>query len=420
LEVQEMTESIQCPVCNWKWDGQKERCPECDFSISRFRSLLSGKPVLYDEGLKAEYEEELEKSRKNWMTKELLRGDAVLGIVTSEDAEIWIDGHKVGTTQGKYIQVRNLSAGRHVIEAKSRYASSHAEVELKHKDAKRVEMELKPCKGSLRVLSQIGNVEIEIDGKHYKPPVLIEDLYAGQYEVKVRVIGKGWCLRKLEVLPDELTDFEIEEVKDLIPDDRPEPAKIDSFSPGDQFTHSRGTDHAFNYRPVGDGHPVVRTLKGHTHWVGSVAFSPNGKFLASGGWDETVKLWSVSDGSLVRTLKEHTYSVSSVAFSPDGELLASGSSDKTIKLWGVSDGRLVHTLEGHTDWVWSVAFSPDGEFLASGSSDKTIKLWRVSDGSLVRTLEGHTDSVRSVAFSPDGELLASGSDDNTIRLWPVR
>ena len=109
--------------------------------------------------------------------------------------------------------------------------------------------------------------------------------------------------------------------------------------------------------------------------------------------------------------------VSSVAFSPDGQYLASGSWDKTVKLWRVETGECTRTMEGHSDWCESVAFSPDGQYLASGSYDNTVKLWRVESGECTRTMEGHSDCVNSVAFSPDGQYLASGSQDNTVKLW---
>src|SRR5207244_10836988 len=110
------------------------------------------------------------------------------------------------------------------------------------------------------------------------------------------------------------------------------------------------------------------TLKGHSDAINAVAFSIDGKTLASGSSDNTVKLWDVSTGAELRTLKGHSNSVVpviSVAFSPDGRTLASGSSDKTVKLWDVSTGAELRTLKGHSEAVWSVAFSLDGNTLAS-------------------------------------------------------
>jgi TIR domain/WD domain, G-beta repeat len=123
---------------------------------------------------------------------------------------------------------------------------------------------------------------------------------------------------------------------------------------------------------------LLRTLTGHTNFVDSVAFSPDGHTLASGSWDNTIKLWDTASGQLQCTLTGHTGNVSSIAFSPDGRTLASGSEDKTIKLWDMASGQLMHTLTGHTKGVPSVAYSPDGRMLASGSIDKTIVLWDVS------------------------------------------
>ncbi len=163
-----------------------------------------------------------------------------------------------------------------------------------------------------------------------------------------------------------------------------------------------------------------RTLTGHTGWVRSVSFSPDGLTLASGSRDRTLRLWDVNTGEERRTLTGHTDSVSSVSYSPDGRTLASGSSDGTVILWDVNTGEERRTLTGHTGWVYSVSFSPDGRTLASaGDWDFTIRLWDVDTGRHLRTLTGHTHWVSSVSFSPDGRTLASGSSDGTVILWDV-
>jgi WD40 repeat protein/tRNA A-37 threonylcarbamoyl transferase component Bud32 len=165
---------------------------------------------------------------------------------------------------------------------------------------------------------------------------------------------------------------------------------------------------------------LIATLTGHSNSVRSVAFSRDSRTLASGSWDNTIKLWDVQTQREIVTITGHSNGVLSVAFSPDGRTLASGSWDNIIKLWDVQTQRQIATLTGHSSFVQSLAFSPDGRTLASGSCDKMIKLWDVQTQRQIATLTGRSNSVRSVAFSPDGRTLASGTEDKTIKLWDVQ
>ncbi|MGH3755384.1 MAG: NB-ARC domain-containing protein [Pseudonocardiaceae bacterium] len=163
---------------------------------------------------------------------------------------------------------------------------------------------------------------------------------------------------------------------------------------------------------------LVRTITGHTGWVTSVAWSPDGAQLASAGdYDRMVRVWDTATGTQLHALSGHTGGMRSVAWSPDATRLASASDDTTVRVWKATTGTQLHTLSGHTGAVMSVAWSPDSTRLASASSDTTVRVWDAATGTGLHTLTGHTGGVWSVAWSPDGTQLASASDDTTVRVW---
>lgn len=171
---------------------------------------------------------------------------------------------------------------------------------------------------------------------------------------------------------------------------------------------------------------IPRTFAAHLAGVQDLAVTADGALLVSAGdvavgsGDPEVKLWDVATGQVIRGFDTGDETAWSVALSPDGGLLAAGVGfGGEIRIWRVSDGVLLHVLLGHTWSVFDVAFSPDGTLLASASGDNTARIWRVADGASLRTLTGHTFFVQAVAFSPDGSLLATGSWDNTARIWRV-
>jgi WD40 repeat protein/serine/threonine protein kinase len=160
---------------------------------------------------------------------------------------------------------------------------------------------------------------------------------------------------------------------------------------------------------------------GHRREAWAVAVAPDGRSVASGGDDDTLRIWDPSSGRERTPPMRHPATVSAVAYRPDGRVLATGCFDDRdgLRLWDAGTGRLVVRLPGHSHRVRSLAFSPDGRILASAGADRTIRLWEATTGAALSVLSGHADVVRAVAFAPDGRTLASASNDRTVRIWDV-
>jgi WD40 repeat protein len=174
---------------------------------------------------------------------------------------------------------------------------------------------------------------------------------------------------------------------------------------------------------VADGSPA-RRLRGMAERVHEIAYSPDGKWLATASGDPgqfgSVQLWIAEPdggGKLARDLLETTDSVFAVAFSPDGTKLAAAGADRAVRVWEVATGKELALIEDHADWIFDLAWSPDGQRLATASRDKTSKVFDVAKKESIATFPGHADTVYCVAFAADGKSVVTGGGDNQLRVW---
>jgi WD40 repeat protein len=198
-----------------------------------------------------------------------------------------------------------------------------------------------------------------------------------------------------------------------------------SFDPTGQYLLREGPGHTVQVRDVKTG-KALGVAGRHKEAIRTMAFSPDGKRLATASNDGKVRVWAWDPARLGQSSEpELDLSVrafgfgSRVAFSPDGRTLATTGEEHAVKIWDAKTGRQLQLLRGHTGDVFAVAFSPDGRWLATAGEDTTVRLWDTASGTLQHTLRGHTGLINSIAFNPDGTRLVTGSRDKTVKVWDL-
>jgi WD40 repeat protein/serine/threonine protein kinase len=232
---------------------------------------------------------------------------------------------------------------------------------------------------------------------------------ATRCELEVREASTGAAQRRIDVGPDQVQDL--------------------AFSPdGNQLAAAFGSNDLFETNPrAGEvrvfdrvtGKPLF-ALRGHSGPLVTVDWSPDGKWIAAGGWDQVVEVWDTKTKLAAHTLRGHRNVVVDVAFSHDGRRIVSASNDASVKIWDPLTGEEILTLRGHRSALNSVAFSPDDRRIVSTSDDGTVKVWDAGAEQASLLLRGHQAPATSVEFHPDALLLLSGSNDKSLKVWDAR
>ena len=164
-------------------------------------------------------------------------------------------------------------------------------------------------------------------------------------------------------------------------------------------------------------HRDQMTLRGHFNGIRDVAFSPDGRLLATAGCDNVIHIWDASTGNDLRILSGHTQEVTCVAWSPDGHQLASASFDGSAIIWNLDTGKEKLSFRGHTAALYAVAWSPDGTRVASAGLDRSVQIWNSGTGAVQQVLHAESERFRALAWSPDGKSLAAAGEDAAVHVW---
>ena len=192
--------------------------------------------------------------------------------------------------------------------------------------------------------------------------------------------------------------------------------KAIAVAPDGRWLATGGSDKTVRIWDVATGEERA-VLARRAERVEAVAVAPDGRWLAVGGWGRTVRIWDVATGQQRRALATRTKWVGALAVSPDGRWLATGSHNGSVRIWDVATGQQRGALAARTKWVGAMAWAPDGSWLATAGSDETVRIWDVATGQQRTVLTGHAERVDAVAVAPDGSWLATAGSDETVRIW---